>query len=47
MLAVGNIDPLYVKRAWVSGHQLSLACYSRELISVCILYRDTGGPLIS
>ena len=46
MLPVGNLDPLYVRRTWVSGHQLSLACnycwnvfnYSRELISVCILY---------
>lgn len=26
MLAVGNIDPLYVKRSWVSVDQLSLAC---------------------
>ena len=41
MLPVGNIDPLYVRRTWVSGHQLSLACnYCWNVFNycVCILY---------
>ena len=56
MLAVGNIDLLYVKREWVSGQQLSLACgyywnvfklLQRTHKCVYPILRDTGSPLIS